>query len=456
MRSVELLEQLAVLDPARGIEVRNPDSAAAQSLLARAMNDAPTVRRRFLPSARRPMLLAASLVAVVAAAVLASPPGQGAVRAAVNQVSSWFSGQATIVGTNGKPVAQLQTDGIVTSAVSDGQGGWYIAGGFTEINGEARAHLAHILGDGSVDPNWTPTLGGDAKPNYIYATLARANDRLYLAGPFTTVDGQALGNVVALDAKTGSLAPDWQGRFNGRGEGNFALATDGNHLYVGVAGNMMVDGDFRDCLVALDAQTGQLDQQFSPPLAPPAEDVCVWSLALRDGTLFAAGTFAQGANENRATVMALNATTGTVVPGFVSPTLTPPTSTNPEPSAPVALAASADALYVGGNFETIDGRSDPGIAALDPKTGTPLHSFDAAVSGGELGSVFSLLLVGDRLYLGGAFHAVAGEPRNGFAALDASSGQLLPANAVPPNDYILALALSGQGLMAAGAGKGGG
>lgn len=451
MRSVELLEQLAVLDPSRGIEVRDPDSAAAQSLLARAMSDAPTVRRRSLPHTRRPVLLTASVLAVVAAAVLASPPGQGAVHAAVNQVSSWFSGQATIVGTNrGKAIGQLHTDGIVTSAVSDGQGGWYIAGGFTEVNGEPHAHLAHILGDGTVDPKWTPELGGDAKPNYIYATLARTNDRLYLAGTFTTVDGQALGNVVALDAQTGDVAQGWQGKFNALGEGNFALAANGERVYVGVQGRAIVDGEVRDCLVALDAQTGQLDNEFSPALEPPGELVCVSSLALSGGTLFASGTFAQGTNEPHATVVALNPTTGAAVSSFASPTLGPP-----HQSAPLALAASANALYVGGNFEVADGSPHRGIVALDPRTGTPLHFFAAAVSGGELGSVFSLLLVNDRLYLGGAFHAVAGEPRNGFAALDASSGQLLPANAVPPNDYVLTLALSGQGIMAAGKGSGG-
>ena len=305
MKSVELLEQLAVLDPARGVEVPDPESASAQSLFARAIDDASTVRRPFL-AGRRPVLLVASVVAVVAAAVLASPPGQGVVRAAVNQVSSWFSGQASIVGTNGgKTVAQLKTDGIVTSAVSDGQGGWYIAGGFTEVNGEPRAHLAHILGNGALDPNWTPELGGDAKPNYIYATLARASDTLYVAGPFQTVNGRALGNVVALDAKTGRLASDWQGGFNGLGEGTYALATDSERVYVGVTGRAIVDGQIRDCLVALNARTGQLDSQFSPPLAPPGDLVCVSSLALNGGTLFASGTFAQSADKNRATVVAL-------------------------------------------------------------------------------------------------------------------------------------------------------
>ena len=146
-----------------------------------------------------------------------------------------------------------------------------------------------------------------------------------------------------------------------------------------------------------------------------------------------------------------NATTGAAAPGFVSPTL------NPKQSVPLALAASGDTLYVGGNFEAADGSPHRGLVALDPQTGRPLQSFDATVptSNGETGSVFSLLLVGDQLYLGGDFDAVAGEPRNGFAVLDASNGHLLASDAVPPNDYVLSLALSGQAVMAAGKAGGG-
>lgn len=451
MRSGEVLEQLAALDPARCLEAPDPESDEAQRLLARAMNDRP--RRRRLPSssARRPALLVAS-VAVAAAAAFASPPGQGVVSAAVGQVSSWFSGQATIVGSNGgQSVAQLQTDGIVTSAVSDGQGGWYIAGGFTEVNGEPRAHLAHILGNGTLDPSWTPALGGEGKPNYTYATLLRVSDRLVVAGTFTTIDGQALGNVVALDTQTGDVARGWQGRFNALGGGNFALATDGERVYVGVAGPAMVDGDLRHCLVALDAQTGQLDSQFAPGLESSGDLVCVSSLALSDGTLYAAGTFAQGASESNSTVVALDATTGAALTGFVSPTL------SPAQSVPLGLAASANALYVGGDFESTDGAQHRGIVALDPQTGNALQSFNASVTtnNGDTGSIFSLLLTDHQLYLGGEFDAVAGEPRNGFAVLDASNGQLLPAHAVPGNDYVLSLAVSGQGVMAAGKGGGG-
>jgi hypothetical protein len=64
---------------------------------------------------------------------------------------------------------------------------------------------------------------------------------------------------------------------------------------------------------------------------------------------------------------------------------------------------------------------------------------------------------GDRLYVGGNFDRVNGQPRNGFAVLDVTTGALLPeTTAVSSGDYVLALALSDSALLAGGAKSGGG
>ena len=43
----------------------------------------------------------------------------------------------------------------VMAVAADGSGGWFIGGGFTHVGGEPRNRLAHILGDGSLDPPGT-------------------------------------------------------------------------------------------------------------------------------------------------------------------------------------------------------------------------------------------------------------------------------------------------------------
>lgn len=65
-----------------------------------------------------------------------------------------------------------------------------------------------------------------------------------------------------------------------------------------------------------------------------------------------------------------------------------------------ALEASADALYVGGRFKTIDGVSRATIAKLDPVTGALDPNFKPVFNSGR---VSEIRLVGDQLLIGGSF-----------------------------------------------------
>jgi Domain of unknown function (DUF5122) beta-propeller len=102
---------------------------------------------------------------------------------------------------------------------------------------------------------------------------------------------------------------------------------------------------------------------------------------------------------------------------------------DPDADGPVsAIVVSDDGrhLYVGGDFSRIGGQPVAKVARIDAATGALDPSFHAAVAGG----VRALALAGDRLYVGGVFNSVAGpdggEARPKLAALDATTGALLP------------------------------
>ncbi len=103
-------------------------------------------------------------------------------------------------------------------------------------------------------------------------------------------------------------------------------------------------------------------------------------------------------------------------------------------SGPVrALALSADGrrLYLGGDFEHAGGGPAHNLAAIDPATG----ALDPTFAPPRLNSgVRTLLLAGDRLYVGGNFTEVIANgkavPRPQLAALNAAKGTLL--NWKPP------------------------
>ena len=90
----------------------------------------------------------------------------------------------------------------------------YLGGQFTQIGTVARQHAARISAvNGSVDTTWTANTNGPSGTTYhegmvLSLAVAPDNSRVFLAGPFKTVNGVALSDgVVALSGATGAVLP---------------------------------------------------------------------------------------------------------------------------------------------------------------------------------------------------------------------------------------------------------
>ena len=130
---------------------------------------------------------------------------------------------------------------------------------------------------------------------------------------------------------------------------------------------------------------------------------------------------------------------GTVDPAF-----------NPNASGPVyAIALQADGkIFVGGTFTNIGGQPRRCIARLDPTTGLP-DSFDPHATGGSVTYVFSIAVQADgKILAGGFFDHIGGQPRNYIARLDATTGL---ADSFDPNAsyYVYEIALQADGKILA-------
>ena len=96
------------------------------------------------------------------------------------------------------------------------------------------------------------------------------------------------------------------------------------------------------------------------------------------------------------------------------------------PWAPVAdgrvkaLAVSGSAIYLAGDFASIDGAKRDSLARVDAVSGALHRSFKHAVEGRPL----AVAAAHGRLYVGGAITAVDGQPRGRLAAFSLSSGAL--------------------------------
>jgi len=332
---------------------------------------------------------------------------------------------------SGQPVAtfpQVQVNGEVLignvqSSVSDGAGGWYIGGDFTQVGGVARKHIAHILADGTVDPAWDPDVRGHSGTETVSA-IAVSGSTVYAGGQFETIDGQSRNNIAALDASTGLLT-DWNPDANRSVE---TLSVSGSTVYAGGYFSN-IGGQNRNRIAALDAITGNATT-WDPNATGNFNRVS--ALVVSGSTVYAGGRFTNIGGQARNNIAALDAATGNA------------TAWDPNSSFTVrAIAVSGSTVYAGGRFTSIGGQTRNRIAALDAATGLATAWDPNATTALFLGSsdVNALAVSGSTVYAGGKFTRIGGQTRNRIAALDAATGN---ATAWDPNanSWVFSLAVS--------------
>ncbi len=353
--------------------------------------------------------------------------------------TTYIGGQFTYVGPNtgcavplsaatGQPVSTYpKVNGLVRTSVSDGSGGWYIGGDFTQVGTTSRSTIAHILSDGTVDAAWNPNASSAYFTSIKALAVSDDGATVYVGGRFTTIGSQPRNYIAALDATTG-LATAWNPNADSE---IFALALSGTTVYVG-GRFTTIGGQPRNYIAALDATTG-LATGWNPD-SEGRYGPAVYALAVSETTVYAGGAFWRIGGQPRNYIAALDATTGLA------------TGWNPDANGQVnALAVSGLTVYAGGAFGTIGGQTRNSIAALDTTTGLATtwdpNPFDASIS--------AIAILGTTVYVGGHFTSIGGQTRNHIAALDAVTGLATAWNPYP-NDPVSTLAVSGTTVYAGG------
>ena len=271
-----------------------------------------------------------------------------------------------------------------------------IAGSFTRVGGKARANVAAILPDGTVDPDFNPGTDGP-----VYAVAASPDgSRIFLGGTFTTAAGATRANLVAVDA-AGVAVPDWQADTVGTTPDVKSLAVSGDRLYVaGPYGG--IDGTTRKRLTALDA-AGNVIMAFKPLPSGTVREVVVSP----DGTkVYAGGGFATIGGQSRPNAAAeLLAATGL--------------ATAFNPSAGGGNAVTVELTPDGSRF--FFSTENNTVFAYDLGSDTPVWS--RKMSGNTQAMAAS---VTGELYLGGHFASdlTTKAKRTSFASLEVGDGDL--------------------------------
>jgi hypothetical protein len=258
-----------------------------------------------------------------------------------------------------------------------------------------------------------------------------------------------MATAVAFTVGTGNSAQAATATVRAVPSGTSAPVTfDGPVRAVSFSGpTVLVAGDFthatvngtthsRTRLAAFDGRTGHLY-----PWAPTADGpVLALAADVHTRTIFIAGNFNKINGSTRDGLARLDFN-GDLLPFNHHITGTPR-----------ALATSADRLYVAGSISAVDGRPVPDLAAFSLATG----GYDADFAAAPDGPVHALLVDGSRLYLGGDFTRLNGDPGVArLAAVNTVTGVRDTGFTAQLNRRVLALA-KGPGSIYAGLGGTGG
>src|SRR5262245_2160036 len=246
------------------------------------------------------------------------------------------------------------------------------------------------------DPVWWGTNGRVMK-------ILPVGSRVYLAGGFDYV-GPASGYGVGVDAGGGVKlpgAPVIDGVVR-------AAVSDGQ-------GGWFLGGDFKNVGGQFRRYAAQVTATGAVTAWNPKPDQPVEALAFDGTNVFIGGSFTMVRDQPAARLAAVSA----------SGTANPVGSFQPAPDGRVTRPVlTGGSLFAGGESAAIGGGVHPRVARLDPATGAASPSFGAATNGPV--RALGVSPDGTALYAGGEFTQADGSDRQRLAAVDATSGSLLP------------------------------
>ena len=308
----------------------------------------------------------------------------------------------TVGGVSRNGIARLNADGSLDVSFNPGTGantpnvgavalqtdGKILIGGFfSNVGGQARASLARLNADGSVDTGFVANASST-----VSAIVVQPGGTILVGGFFSNINGTSRSRLAQLnaDGSVTSFNTAINASFAQQGVSGIALQPDGKILI-----NGLFSFNSRQNLARLNAD-GSTDLSFDAGFQMSSfrgEDVVVQP----DGRVLAAIGFA---DSNRFGLNRFSAT-GTLETAF-----NPNAGATSNPVFAVYLQPDGK-IVIGGTFTTVSGTTRNNIARLNAD-----GSLDAAFATNANGAVLTTVSQADgKLLIGGAFTTVNDSPR---------------------------------------------
>src|SRR5262245_12754434 len=311
-------------------------------------------------------------------------------------------------------------------ALALGDGVVYVGGvGLKRMGGARRENLAALDLVTAKVTSWNPLRGVGA--DHWVSDLTASEGEVYVSGEFTSLGGSPRLGLGAVDAVTGR-ATTWDPHVAGR-----RLRTRGTTYRTAHVNDIAVDGPrvyvgglLTGAGGAARLNAAALDRAGGRAVAwAPAPTDSVNAIGVSGGRVAIGGAFSSFGGVARSSLGAIDIATG-------APTPWNPAVGGARPYVN-ALVVAGSRVFAGGTFTSVGGEPRAGVAGIDAATGKPsrwnarLHGRGAA----------TLRLHGNRLYVGGEFDRAGGERRSSAAAFDLVGGRLLPWNPPSPGNAVV-------------------
>lgn len=283
-------------------------------------------------------------------------------------------------------------NGKVTNLVGIGKN-IYVAGDFTKIDTVSRRYLAAIDTSTAIANTWNPAL---VIGNSIGA-LSKRDSILYIGGTFQNIAGFTRRNAAAMNTNTNSIIP-----WNPKPDNSISciIATDSS-IYI--TGDFTAVGDtLRYGLAEVNDSNGIVtNRNFNAGSA--------YSMDVYKGRVFIGNKRKYIGGYRRNNIAAIDPSTGN------------PIDWKPDPNnAVLAIALKDNKIYIGGYFSRVGGKNRTQLAELttDSNAATKWNP-RAGVNGDE---VFALQIIDSLLYVGGDFDSLGGKSRKNIGAVNLTTG----------------------------------
>jgi uncharacterized delta-60 repeat protein len=316
-----------------------------------------------------------------------------------NAVGIVVSSGATLTFQPTVDAFNLAADSAVYAFAPQADGKVLLGGSFTSLSSQVHSNLARLNADGTLDSTFNPSMAGavGSPSSLVYSLAIQPDDRILVAGRFTTLCGQSRTNIARLNPD-GTLDPLFNPRAGGSSVNCLALQPDGMIVLGGTFTSLL--GQPRTNIARLNSD-GTLDAAFNPGASGT-----VWSIAVQpDGNILVGGSFNALAGQSRTNFGRLTAggTLDTNFNAWTSGTI-------------YSLLVQPDhRILAAGAFSSFAGQTQGDIARL-AADGT----LDTAFNPGANGPVYSLSLQADgKILASGSFTSLGGQARSRIGRLSA-------------------------------------